>query len=381
MASFQKYTTRDGMRWMYKYVSVVDPLTGKKRRSTRRGFNTKKEAQLDAARIEKELDSGTFIEPTHSATFEEVYNQWFEINSSTFKPSTRKAVISKFNRRILPHFAKLKIKDISKAYCQEVINKIAKEIKSVENFKMYINQIFEHAMRMDLINKNPVKGVVIPKNHTAHLAKEKEKNYFNKHQLINFLDIVKKSYTIQDYVLFHLLAFTGGRKGEILALHWNDIDFKKKTISLNKTLFHESDQYSFLTSKTANSRRLISIDESTLAILRKFRTEQSGRQIININKKNDLVLSRFDGTPLRLAYPNDKLKEITKQFNLHSITIHGLRHTHASLLFEAGASIKEVQERLGHSDINMTMNIYTHVTDTIKEKTATRFADLMEGEI
>ncbi|WP_330896417.1 tyrosine-type recombinase/integrase [Brevibacillus brevis] len=75
---------------------------------------------------------------------------------------------------------------------------------------------------------------------------------------------------------------------------------------------------------------------------------------------------------------NDKLNEITKSNNLHPITVHGLRHTHASLLFEAGASIKEVQERLGHSDIKMTMNIYTHVTRTVKEQTASLFEKFME---
>lgn len=81
---------------------------------------------------------------------------------------------------------------------------------------------------------------------------------------------------------------------------------------------------------------------------------------------------------MRLAYPNEKLDILIKKHNLHRITIHGLRHTHASLLFEAGASIKEVQERLGHSDIQMTMNIYTHVTDSVKEQTAQKFQKYME---
>lgn len=93
-----------------------------------------------------------------------------------------------------------------------------------------------------------------------------------------------------------------------------------------------------------------------------------------------MVFTREDGTPIRLAYPNDKLNEIIRSNNLHKITVHGLRHTHASLLFEAGASIKEVQERLGHSDIKMTMNIYTHVTKAVKEKTADRFEKFMEFE-
>lgn len=87
----------------------------------------------------------------------------------------------------------------------------------------------------------------------------------------------------------------------------------------------------------------------------------------NTTDYNNMVFTRDDCTPIRLAYPNEKLDIVIKKYNLHRITIHGLRHTHASLLFEAGASIKEVQERLGHEDIKMTMNIYTHVTNTLKE--------------
>lgn len=81
-----------------------------------------------------------------------------------------------------------------------------------------------------------------------------------------------------------------------------------------------------------------------------------------------MIFTREDGTPIRLAYPNDKLNEIIRSNKLPKITVHGLRHTHASLLFEAGASIKEVQECLGHSDIKITMNIYTYVTKQLKKK-------------
>ncbi|WHY00901.1 site-specific integrase [Neobacillus sp. DY30] len=97
-----------------------------------------------------------------------------------------------------------------------------------------------------------------------------------------------------------------------------------------------------------------------------------------INGGNNLVFIRYDGTPLRLAYLNEKLNILIKKHNLHPITIHGLRHTHASLLFEAGASIKEVQERLGHTNIQMTMNIYTHVTNTLKEQTASKLQKYIE---
>lgn len=383
MASFQKYKTKDGYKWMYKYYTTVDPLTGKKKQSTKRGFDTKKEAQLDAGQMEQEIANGTFVEYSKNRTFEEVYQQWFDTHSPTIKPSSRKAVRSKFKRHILPYFGKLKMQDISKPYCQEVVNKIAKKIKSVDNMRMYANQVFVYAVKMDIIAKNPMQHTVIPKDEAEFIATEgsKDRNYWEKHELKQFLNILKKEYPFRDYVLFHLLIYTGARKGEALALHVSDIDVKNKTMSLTKTLYHEEDAFSLLTSKTASSRRSISLDDITLKLTQKLITSEKKRllELGEINSQDRLLFTRQDGTPLRLAYPNDKLAEIIKKYKLHEITVHGLRHTHASLQFEAGATIKEVQEQLGHSDIKTTMNIYTHVTKAVKKRTASRFSEFMKS--
>ncbi|MEI7027578.1 site-specific integrase [Paenibacillus sp. y28] len=381
MASFQKYETKDGIRWMYKYYGEIDPRNGKKKQSTKRGFKTKKEAQLDAAKTEQELANGTFISEDKTLTFQQLYEQWYSTVSSTYKPSTKKAVQHKFNKRILPHFGNLKVKDISKAYCQDVLNKLAKEIKSVDNMRMYANQVFEYGVRMEIISKNPLKGTIIPKLEEDFLAdkKDEERNYWEKNEIKKFLALVKQECSLRDYTMFHLMIYTGGRKGEILALRWSDIDMKNKTINFSKTLFQENGEFIALTSKTAASRRSISLDASTVDVLKKLRREAASEPLVSFELPgNHLVFSRQDGTPLRLAYPNDRLDAIIKQHAFHPINIHGLRHTHASLLFEAGASIKEVQERLGHSDIKMTMNIYTHVTKAVKEKTAERFEKFME---
>jgi len=382
VASFQKYQTKDGIKWLYKYYSVVDPLTGKKKQSTKRGFNTKKEAQLDAAKTEQEIASGTFITEDRSVTFNEVYKLWYETAEASYKPSTRKAVISKFNKRILPYFCNMKLKDINRLYCQDVINKLSQEIKSVSDIKMYMNQVFEFAITNELISSNPIKGIKIPKKSSDHLADEAEDDSFNfweKSDIKTFLDYVQANCSMRDYLMFHLMIYTGARKGEILALTWDDVDFNTKTLQLNKTLFHANGEFMSLTSKTKASRRVISLDTTSINLLKKYSLELKKQQLQRVRPSEaTTILSREDGTPLRLAYPNDKLAEVLRSLNIKPINVHGLRHTHASLLFEAGATIKEVQERLGHSDMNMTMNIYTHVTKAVKEKTADKFEKFME---
>ncbi|WP_062349876.1 tyrosine-type recombinase/integrase [Bacillus kwashiorkori] len=382
MASFQKYQTKQGQLWMFKMDTGINPETGKRQTATRRGFKTKKEAQAAAAKFEQEIENGLLIN-NNNLTYEEVYKQWFENHSKTIKPSTKKTIESKFNKHILPRFGKLKIKEITKMYCQKVINELAESITSVNDYKIQANQVFKYAMKMDIILKNPMEYVTIPKREEELIASidgGEERNYWRKDEIKRFLSIAKNELTQRDHLLFHLLIYTGARKGEVLALTWDDIDFKAGTIHFGKTLFFNNGKHYFQQPKTATSKRSISLDTKTLSLLKKWRTRLKEANLANPNlfEDNNLVFTRDDGLPLRLAYPNDKLNIVIEKHKLHKISIHGLRHTHASLLFEAGASIKEVQERLGHSDIQMTMNIYTHVTDHVKEQTAQKFEKYIE---
>ncbi|MDR7207952.1 site-specific integrase [Priestia megaterium] len=382
MASFQRYSTKQGQMWLFKMDTGVNPQTGKRKTTTRRGFKTKKEAQIAAGKLEQELLSGTSI-ANSNITFNETFSQWFSNHSKTIKPSTKKSIESKFKKHILPRFGKLKINEITRPYCQQMINEIAEIITSVNDIKIQANQVFKYAVKMDIIQKNPLEYVSIPKQQKEFINEDNhsnQRNYWKKDEVKKFLAITKEELSLRDHTLFHLLIYTGARKGELLALKWDDINFDTGFIRLTKTLFHNEGKFIFQTSKTKESKRLISLDTKTLSLLKKWRVEQIQAILANActNIESKIIFTRDDGSPMRLAYLNDKLSTVIKKHKLNRITIHGLRHTHASLLFEAGASIKEVQERLGHSDIQMTMNIYTHVTDDLKEQTAEKFQRYIE---
>ena len=166
------------------------------------------------------------------------------------------------------------------------------------------------------------------------------------------------------------MIYTGLRRGETLALTWQDINFKNNTLTVNKTLgIGEYKKVVISTPKTQNSYRTIDLDEKTVLELQKLKL-QSRSPIIFPNKK---------GKHSRLSNISDKLNKAIKETGLKKIRVHDLRHTHASLLFASGASMKYVQERLGHTDIKTTMNIYTHVTKDTKEKDLNKFIKYMQG--
>lgn len=375
MASFRK---RENGTWEYR-IRYKDPATQKYKEKSKSGFKTKKEAQLAAAKVEQEINAGTF--PFHdNITFEQVYKSWWARHSKNIKQSTRYAVQSKFKKYILPAFGKIKMKDITPDYCQEVIDQMAKEIQSVSDYRAYANQVFKYAVKMGHIAKNPMETTTIAKQDSEFLAEEEiKRNYWTREEVREFLKLAQQYMDLQDYVMFYLLIYTGMRKGELLALEWKDVNIVDRSILIKQTLFFYRKKEILQKVKTYEPR-IIYIDQQTAKLLQKWQVQQRERLLeVGINTKPRFVLCRNDLRPLRLGYPNDKLGSFIKRHNLRPVTVHGLRHTHASLLFEAGASIKEVQTRLGHSDTRTTMDIYTHVTEAAQEKTAATFSRYLES--
>ncbi|MDM5356652.1 Arm DNA-binding domain-containing protein [Peribacillus sp. ACCC06369] len=119
MASFQKYTTKQGQMWLFKIDTGINPETGKRQTTTRRGFKTKKEAQLAFAKVELELANGGISLNNNHLTYKDVFDQWFSYHSKTIKTSTKKSIESKFSKHVLPRFGQLKIREITRPYCQK----------------------------------------------------------------------------------------------------------------------------------------------------------------------------------------------------------------------------------------------------------------------
>lgn len=380
MANIKKYKKKDGSTaYMFNAYLGVAPLTGKSKRTTRRGFRTQKEAKLALAQLQLEIENGGFIKQDYSR-FKDVYELWFERYKNTVKRSSAHRIQYYFDQQILPEFAHLKLNKITSAHCQTVVNKWSEQYRSYKAIKMYTSKIFSFAVHQQLLKDNPMDRVITPKKH-RQLKSKNEQNFLDKDQLKDFLSKIKDHESKQIYTMFHVLAYTGMRRGELLALTWDDIDFSEEMISITKNANYVENEKFISTTKTTASERSISLDRDTISLLKHWKLEQKklllsrgirigadNKQLLFSNPKNDLFYKSILQSVLAKSFYED-----------FKITTHGFRHTHASLLFESGATIKQVQERLGHTDVKTTLDVYAHVTKNAEKDTATNFLKYMKS--
>ena len=378
MAYIRKYTKKDGSTaYMFKAYLGTDELTGKQKYTTRRGFASRKEAQLAISRLKLDIEENGFVKANHD-TFEEIYLLWFDsAYVNTVKESTYVKTKEMFRVHILPAFGSMKLNKISVTYCQTTVNNWCDSLAKYRVMKNYVTKVLDYSIALGLLKDNPMRKITMPKRKEI-VDGEKVENYYNKEELQHFLDCIKSDGFTRWHALFRLLAFSGMRKGEALALEWKDIDFNQSTVTVNKTLARgENNKLIIQSPKTKTSFRTVSVDPGTMQLLKEWRKEQATDFLklgFNTMNPSQVVFTNYKNDYMQLASVTNRINKIIKKHDLKVITVHGLRHTHCSLLFEAGASIQEVKERLGHSDIQTTLNIYTHVTEKAKEGMAEKFA-------
>lgn len=377
----KKYTTKNGeTRYLFQTYLGIDPITGKERRTTRRGFKTMKEAKQAERNLLLDVEenglpsnqSDGFQDPT----FEELAQLWLENYKTTVKPSTFENVKSKVEKMTEEHFNELKLKKITVAYCQKVVIELSKTYVLYNHYLSVINRIFKYAVLMDILDSNPFDKVIKPKSRQT----QRKGNFLTKEELKEFLKLAKTATLSYFFPLVHLMSYTGLRQGEALALKWSDIDFENKKITVNKTAARIKEKQTLQTPKTKNSKRVISIDPTTLSILKSWKKDQ-----IKIYFKNG---KHFEGDD-NFIFTNQRaewvhihnfipyFKRFVTDHKLKPITPHGLRHTHASLLFSAGVEPKNISDRLGHSTVQITLDLYTHITEEQRTDTVEKLLEYM----
>ncbi|MBK0347216.1 site-specific integrase [Aerococcaceae bacterium zg-ZJ1578] len=279
---------------------------------------------------------------------------------------------------ILPKIANTRIEKLTVVNCQRLVNQWAEHFNSAKYPRGIVIQVLDYAIKLELIQSNNMHKGKLPK---AKEIKFDVNKFYTTEELKHFFACLEDYGNLKFKAFFRLLAFTGMRKGEAVALTWKDIDFTNLTVNINKGVALDENGKAYITTpKTRKSIRKISIDQETINVLKEWKKQQAVELIkcgINALSGNQLLFTFDDNSIYRPSYLNDWLNIIINKYNLKKITLHGFRHSHCSLLFEMGKPIQVVQERLGHSNIKTTMDIYTHVTDKQRDEVADNFAKYM----
>jgi len=383
----------DGRRGSVKQAAngtwgfIVDVGTTDERKQTRRrGFKSRREAQTELTRILGSLEQRTYVAPKRQTLAAFLTDTWLPAIEHTIKPGT----FESYRRNMRLHVAgrpigRRQLQDIDGATLNGLYGLLLAgdgdhqplSARSVRYISTILHRAFRDAMRWQAIPRNPVDAADPPRQ-----ADRVEMATWKAGELRRFLEG-----TADDRLsgAWWLLATTGMRRGEALGLRWADVDLAAGTASINRTLIvtdverEGAPGYTWGTPKTSKGRRRIALDDSLLAALRTHRARQlEERMMIGAGYADeDLVVCAPDGRPQhpkRLSY---YFERESKRLRLPKIRLHDLRHTHATLALRAGVHPRIVQERLGHANVSITLDTYSHVDLTMQAAAAAQVAALM----
>ncbi|MGE8036731.1 tyrosine-type recombinase/integrase [Lysinibacillus sp. NPDC093692] len=285
-----------------------------------------------------------------------------------------------FKNHILPLMSNYRIDKIDISTCQELVNQWSKKLKGFKMVKSYAAKVLTFAIKRGYIQTNPFDAVEMPISKKKDFLKKEKEKFYTREQLLELLECFKEEGNLKQYAFFHLLAYSGMRKGEAFALTWKDINFKTREINIYKAVARGEDGL-YIGPVKNDLPRIITMEAKTIELLQEWRKQQS-KEILQLggNKmtQKHFVFPTYKNNEIpEPSKTHNWLKKVLDNYNLEPLTAHGFRHTHCSLLFEAGASIKEVQYRLGHKDVQTTLDVYTHVTKQTKSSTVDKFTNYL----
>lgn len=348
----------------------VDVITGKKV-TTKVTARTKKELKTKAqqAQFDFKANGSTRYKEVVIETYEELAISWWDSYKNTVKANTRNTQKVLLNNHVLPLFGGFKLDKLTTPLIQSTMNKLANSTNTGEvgaylhygKIHTLNKRILQYGVILQVIPTNPANNVVLPRN-TQKDKKAKVKHFNNDElkQFLTYLDSLDNSKykTYYDITLYKFLLATGCRINEALALSWSDIDLDNSVVHITKTLNYKQEVNS---PKSKASYRDIDIDQQTITMLKKYQRKQT-QEAWKLGRSETVVFSDFIH-----EYPNNRtlqtrLRTHFKRAGVNNIGFHGFRHTHASLLLNSGIPYKELQHRLGHSTLSMTMDTYSHLS-------------------
>ncbi|MCI9530469.1 MAG: site-specific integrase [Lachnospiraceae bacterium] len=349
--------------------------------------------------FEDRVKSGKYLKG-EKMTFQEYSALWLsEYAEKQMERTSIERCESSLDNIILPAIGHLKLSEIQPLHLTRLYSALAENgyvqngkkkpysARTIKRIHQIISSSLNTAVYWQLIESNPCQRVKPPK-----VEKQADVRHFTLGQTQAFLSQLDTPYTVAHWgrarrdgtgsrkhyeekeiplqfkALFHLAIFGGFRRGELVALTWDDIDFQNHTVTINKASARTKDGIITKAPKTFSSNRTVTLPPGTMGILQKHQAEQQEyRQSLGTYwKGSNYLFIQDDGRQMDISTPNKVFQKVIRRYNethgdkLPEITLHGLRHTSATLLIAQNVDVKTVSNRLGHSEASTTMDIYAH---------------------
>ena len=369
-------------RSTWSYVVDIGVEGGARQQRTKSGFSTKREAVAALNELQEAVFRGTYVRPS-KLLLGEYLQDWLTTARLRLRPGAYDACDLHVRAYITPRIGDVPLQVLNATRIKSLYAELRQSgrargggplsAKTVHNIHRTLSRARSDAVADRLIASNPATG--------QHRQPESpEMPTWSPEQLRAFLHFVADD---RYAALWRLAATTGLRRGELAGLRWRDVDFDAGRVVVAQQRAKGGGAVAAGPTKTRRSRRLVSLDERTLECLRNHRKQQLETRLLlgPAFQDHDMVFCLADGRPLHPDRLTQMFRDRCEASGLPYISLHGLRHSHASQMLRAGVHPKVVQERLGHSSISITLDTYSHAIPAMQEDAAERAAALIDSPV
>jgi len=374
---------KKGKKWYAVVYDGVNPETGQYRRRWVLGGTRRDDAERVLNDLVKRSHSGEKVVGERITLAAYLTERWLPIQETRLRAGTFDSYRRNIERHVIPALGsklldRLTVEDVDLFYSQ-LLTKGRRTKKgtsglapkTVHNIHVMLHKAMSDAYRKGTVVRNVVELTDPPK---LSARPREEIKAWEPEELCEFLDAIEPH---RLFPAFYLCAHTGMRRGEILGLRWKDLDVDAARVSVRQALVSVAYDVQLSDVKTGTGRRTIDLDEDVVEVLetwREVRTEErSGRK----PAAADLVFAKPDGESVHPDSFSQVFDRVVAKLDVPTLSLHDLRHTHATILLKAGTPVKVVSERLGHANIAFTMSVYQHVMPGMQAEAAAVFAEIL----
>lgn len=357
--------------WGYRF-RYYDSI-GNRREKAKQGFAKEADAYRSLLEIQTQVINGQVRQVEYSTlTVAEWLDIWYEMHESEWAESSKIQRRNAIKYQMKPLIGSCKLADLDKiTYKRKYLDVLEKRYKpsTVKLFHRLFKIAVNAAVDDEIIPRNRFGKMVLKDEDTA------SENYLEASELREFLSAAKRLENITNYSFIYLLAYTGMRRGEAQGLRWSDIDFLKRTLTVDRT----RDQKGVRKPKTKRSRRTILLDDLIIHQLKLYRTWCKKTKLYfgeKLQEDDYIFISHQSGKPLGDNTLKYSFERIFKETGIKQITPHGLRHTHATLLILDRNPVTAIAARLGNTP-QMIYDVYGHLLKEMEKESVASFSKIM----